>query len=183
MLDGAQSPHQNPKRQRYGNRQRKTEQNAVQGEGRVLEDGAVKQLVHQRGCDLRERRQQSRGKRAAARQRLVHGGRDKERKPASISRLCAIERGAHNIIPQRTTVKRSSRWNTSFSSARPIAPITATPASITSVLRNSRAPKLIQPRPPGTAASISTPTRMRQACARPRRSPVRIYGSAPGRIT
>ena len=36
-----------------------------------------------------------------------------------------------------------------------------TPASMTSVLRNSRAPKIIQPEPHGTAASISTPTRMR----------------------
>ena len=43
--------------------------------------------------------------------------------------------------------------------------ITTTPASMASVLRNSRAPKIIQPSPHGTAASISTPTRMRQACA------------------
>ena len=60
------------------------------------------------------------------------------------------------IIPQRTTVYCSSRWNTSFSSASPMMPITAMPASITSVLRNSRAPKMSQPSPHGTAASSST---------------------------
>ncbi len=52
--------------------------------------------------------------------------------------------------------------------------MTAMPAIMASVLRNSRAPKISQPRPQGTEASISTATRMRQACARPSRSPVRM---------
>ena len=63
-----------------------------------------------------------------------------------------------------------------FSSASPMTAITTMPAIMTSVLRNLRAPKIIQPRPQGTAASISTATKMRQACARPSRSPGKDVG-------
>jgi hypothetical protein len=48
------------------------------------------------------------GKRAAARDRLVDGGRDQQRQPGAVGERGAIHVGAggdaHVIIPQRTTV-------------------------------------------------------------------------------
>src|SRR6516225_1464450 len=175
VFDRPEAAHENAERQRDHDRERKPHQHAIHGVARVLQHRAVEGERPQRACDLGQRRQQRRRKGAAARNRLVAGGGDEQREACAVGRRCALGsgRGAHDIIPQRTTVYCSSRWNTSFSSASPMAPMTATPASITSVFKNSRAPKIIQPSPHGTAASISTPTRMRHACARPSRNPVR----------
>ncbi len=53
------------------------------------------------------------------------------------SRACRYPFAARTM-PQRCTVKRSSEPNTRRSNAKPMSPITATVASITSTLRNSR---------------------------------------------
>src|SRR5882724_9926145 len=90
---------------------------------------------------------------------------------------------AARTMPQRSTVARSSEPNTSRSNAKPIAPITASEASITSALRNSLASKINQPRPQSDAASISAPTTAIQERRKACRSPVMMKGEAPGMIT
>src|SRR5262249_57431156 len=123
-----------------------------------LQHRAVEDERQQRARDFRKRGQQRRRKGAAARHRLVAGGGDEEREAGAVGRRGAFGPGGgvHDIIPQRTTVYCSSRWNTSFSSASPMAPMTTTPASITSVFKNSRAPKSNHPSPHDTQQSIST---------------------------
>src|SRR5262245_46160757 len=67
-------------------------------------------------------------RRARDRQHGDHG-----RSSTSVAAACGADRAHEVIIPQRTTVIFSSRWNNNFSSAKPSTPITKTPASITSV--------------------------------------------------
>src|SRR5262249_2257070 len=161
---------------RNADREREPEKHAIHREAGVLQHGAVEEQCPQRAGDLRQRWQQRRRKDAAARNRLIAGGRQQQRDACPVCRGRALHRGFHGGGPLNSArgamVGRPTRWKRSFSRASPIAPMTATPASITSVFKNSRAPKIIQPSPHGTAASISTPTRMRQACAKPSRNPV-----------
>src|SRR6185436_13170874 len=173
VFDRTVAAHQDPKRQGNCDGERKAQEHPIERGKGVPRQGSVQHAVEQGAPDSPKRRQQRGGKSTAACQPLVdrRGEQQRGREPAQ--RSGALRARAHVIIPQRTTVKSSSRLNTSVSKARPMAPMTTTPASITSVFRNSRAPKIIQPRPQGTAASISTPIRMRQACARPSRNPVR----------
>ena len=165
--------------------QRDADQHAVERASRVREHGAVEQHGHQRRADLRQRRHQHRREIAAARDRFVeqreHDERDRgadvERArrhgARGVRRRDGGDASCHHPPAQHGEVARAAGTRASPARGR-CTPITATPASITSVLRNSRAPKIIQPRPHGTAASISTPTRMRQACASPSRRPVRM---------
>src|SRR5262249_42694348 len=178
VFDRPEAAHEDAERQGDRDREREPDQHAVHGVGGVLQHRAVEDERPERARDLRQRRQQRPGGTgAAAPNRLVAGGGEEEREARAVGRRRALDPGGggggHDITPQRTTVYCSSRWNTSFSSASPMAPMMATPASITSVFKNSRAPKIIQPSPHDTAASISTPTRMRQAWAKPSRNPVR----------
>src|ERR1700732_3857918 len=86
-------------------------------------------------------------------------------------------------MPQRTTVACSLQPNTRRSKTKPINPIMAREASITSALRNSLASKITHPRPQSEAASISAPTTAIHARRKAWRSPAMMKGEAPGMIT
>ncbi len=62
-------------------------------------------------------------------------------------------------------------------------PMTTSAASITSVLRNSLASKITQPKPQSEAASISAPMTAIQERRNDCRSPAMMNGEAPGMIT
>src|SRR5437762_3289009 len=109
------------------------------------QERAVGDVVDERRRDFRQRRHERAREDAALRDRLVEGCGDQDCRGCPYPGSRAF--GAHRIIPQRTTVKLSSRSNTSFSRTRPAIAITAMPASIKSVFKNSRAPKTIEPRP------------------------------------
>src|SRR6266699_7155728 len=81
-------------------------------------------------------------------------------------------------MPQRMTVARSIEPKTSRSNTKPMAPITASAASITSAFKNSLASKMTQPRPQSEAASISAPTTAIHARRNAWRSPVMMNGDA-----
>src|SRR5262249_30988588 len=147
-------------------RQRQADDDPEHRVADVHEQGAVEHHTTDGGADREDRRRDGGRKHAAAGEHLPRDGAETEGEGNAQRTHCVI-------MPQRTTVYRSSRSNTSFSSVSPTMPIMARPASITSVFRNSRAPKMSQPRPKPTAVSISTATSTRQARARPRRSPVR----------
>src|SRR6185437_15184116 len=183
VLDRPEAGHRDAERQPDRDRKRSADQHALHRVEGMQRHGAVGERCVERAGDHRQRRHQGRRKESGARDRLVDRGEHNEGQGPAYQAARELGRDRHVIMPHRTTVYASSRWKTNFSSASPTTAITTMPASITSVARNSRAPKISQPSPHGTAASISTPTRMRHACARPRRKPVRIKGSAPGRIT
>ena len=86
-------------------------------------------------------------------------------------------------MPQRMTVARSIEPNTSRSNTKPITPMTASAASMTSAFKNSLASKMTQPRPQSEAASISAPTTAIHARRKAWRRPVMMNGDAPGMIT
>src|SRR5262249_38856522 len=144
-------------RQADGDREREAGRHAVERVQRVERHGAVERGGDERAGDVRQGRQQGGWEVTAARGCLVGRRRDQQRCRGAGERAGAGACVAHVIMPQRTTVNSSRRRNTNFSSTRPSTAITTMPASITSVARNSRAPKMSQPRPHGTAASISTP--------------------------
>ena len=104
----AEAAHHDAERQADGDREREPEQHAVHGKACVLQHGAVEEKRPQRARDLRQGRQQRRGKGAAARNRLVAGGGDEQRDSGAGRRDRALHRRfarrAHAIIPQRTTV-------------------------------------------------------------------------------
>src|SRR5262249_12086919 len=79
-----------------------------------------------------------------------------------------------------TTVARSSAPNARRSSAKPMAPITISAASITSALRNSLASKMTQPRPQSEAAIISAPITAMNARTSAWRKPAMMKAEAPG---
>src|SRR5215510_4742568 len=177
--DGAQHAHER-QRERLGppeathehtdghadrHRQRQADDDPEHRVADVHEQRAVEHHPADGGADRENRRRDGRRQHAAAGEDLPRNGAETEREENA-------QRAHRAIMPQRTTVYRSSRSNTSFSSASPTIPIMARPASITSVFRNSRAPKMSQPRPKPTAVSISTATNTRQARASPRRNPV-----------
>src|SRR5262249_47912604 len=90
---------------------------------------------------------------------------------------------AVRTIPHRMTVARWSEPKTSRSKRKPMAPITASAASMTSAFKNSLASKMTQPSPQSEAASISAPTTAIQARRKACRSPVMMKGEAPGMMT
>src|SRR5262249_29437472 len=98
------------------------------------EHAAVGDHVGKAFADARQSGEKGLWEHAALGAELIDGGGNEQRCGGADHRAGAG--GGHDtIIAQRTTVKFSSGWNTSFSSSRPITPITAMPASITSVLR------------------------------------------------
>src|SRR5262245_8143336 len=177
-LGDLETPHQDADRHPHQRGQAEPPQDAIERVGDVNEDGAADDHLNQRGDDHRQRRRERGGEETAPRERFPHRGREPERDDR------ADDEPLHrSSIPHRTTVNFSMRSNTSFSRASPRSPITAIPASITSVFRNSRAPKISQPRPIETEVGISAAISTRHARANPSRSPVSTYGSAPGRTT
>src|SRR5215467_6673373 len=166
-LDRLVAPHEDA--DRYAQQRGETEppQDAIERVADVHEDRTADDHLNERGDDHRQRRRQRRGEETAPREYLPDHGRKAEGGDR------AEDEPLHrSSIPHRTTVNFSMRSNTSFSRPSPTRPITAIPASITSVFRNSRAPKISQPRPIETEVSISTAISTRHARANPSRSPV-----------
>src|SRR5215510_6391570 len=169
-LGRLEAPHQDADRYARERGEAEPPQDAIERVGDVHEDRAADDHLHERRDDHRQRRRERRREEAAPRERFPDDGGEAERGDR------AQDKPPHrSSIPQRT--------NTSFSRPSPTSPITAIPASITSVFRNSRAPKISQPSPIETEVSISTAISTRHARANPSRSPVSTYGSAPGRTT
>src|SRR5262245_24112986 len=166
-LGGFEAPHQDADRYTRERGEAEPPQDAIEGVGDVHEDGAADDHLNERRHDHRQRRRERRREEAAPREGFPYHGREAERRNRPDD-----EPPHRSSIPHLTTVNFSTRSNTSFSSPSPTSPITAIPASITSVFRNSRAPKISQPRPIETEVSISTAISTRHARARPSRSPV-----------
>src|SRR6266542_40696 len=181
-LDGSEAAHQHAERHADETGAHEPDEDPPEGGEDVHRQRPAGDHAGERAEDVDDGRRQRRREKSAPCERLPDPRG--QRGPDQRSGDWPARRAPHRAsIPQRSMVRRSMGSNTSFSRPRPTRPMTAIPASITSVARNSRAPKISQPSPTVTEVSISTAMSTRQARATPSRSPVSTYGRAPGSTT